>query len=256
MDSIFKICKNGECGIDIIGLEKDNQEYISEDNDILSYRAYKFSESITINVVRSISSDNEYTSEIVELVSHDINSIDQVTVQFEKDGLYEISHIILPTEAYVKTYKDSVENNYKSLYYFDTVDDNYKLYIKDTDTSTIVTLAEILEVNPNSEDLNTIIRSDQNTFCLCYLNRCFYELCKLVLNKFCGKCINKLEYNKLDVYNRDIIFMAINVIKYLIGFGQYFEAQRILESISQCGNICKPQNFNKEGGDCGCYSRT
>ena len=47
--------------------------------------------------------------------------------------------------------------------------------------------------------------------------------------------------------------MAINIIKYLIGFGQYYEAQRILESITQCGNICKEQD-PKKGGRCGCHS--
>lgn len=57
------------------------------------------------------------------------------------------------------------------------------------------------------------------------------------------------------IYNRDIIWMAINVIKYLIELGQYYEAQRVLEDITQCGGICKDVMVDKNtigGGGCGC----
>ena len=34
MDSVFKICKKGACGITITGLERDNDEYLNETDDI------------------------------------------------------------------------------------------------------------------------------------------------------------------------------------------------------------------------------
>lgn len=34
MDSVFKICKKGACGITITGLEKDNDEYLNETSEI------------------------------------------------------------------------------------------------------------------------------------------------------------------------------------------------------------------------------
>lgn len=44
MDSIFKLCKKGTCGITITGLEKDNDEYLNEDDEIIvSTRNYAYS---------------------------------------------------------------------------------------------------------------------------------------------------------------------------------------------------------------------
>jgi hypothetical protein len=42
MDSIFKIGKFGTCGIKIVGLELDNDEYLNEDNVIISTRNYTY----------------------------------------------------------------------------------------------------------------------------------------------------------------------------------------------------------------------
>lgn len=82
MDSIFKVCKRGECGISIIGLERDNNEYINEDAELYSIRSYKYSESITINVVNSVTSDGDYTNQAVELVTHVPTGIDRADVDF------------------------------------------------------------------------------------------------------------------------------------------------------------------------------
>jgi hypothetical protein len=47
--------------------------------------------------------------------------------------------------------------------------------------------------------------------------------------------------------------MTINVIKYSIEIGQYYEAQRFLENLIGCGNICAEYiSDNKKGSGCGC----
>lgn len=251
MDSIFKICKNGNCGISIIGLEKDNSEYLDDTATMTSTRLYHYTDSITVNVLRSITADGEYTIRDTQLVTHVSTGIDQADVEFPIDGLYEIAHIILPTQSIL-----TAASQYSKFYYFDEDSDTYKLYNTTTETGTEVTIEEILEINADALTNNlptSIIRSDQNTFCLCYLNTCFYKICKELLSNFCGKCINKLNTPKQDIYNRDIIWMAINIIKYLISLNQYYEAQRILEAIIQCGNICANQEPQK-GVGCGCHS--
>ena len=49
--------------------------------------------------------------------------------------------------------------------------------------------------------------------------------------------------------------MAINVIKYLIDLTQYYEAQKILENVTQCNGICNTNTMNvSSGGGCGCNS--
>ena len=64
MDSIFKISKKGLCGITVTGLELDNDEYLSEDNVIISTRNYTYQQSVTINVLKSINAQQEETSKI------------------------------------------------------------------------------------------------------------------------------------------------------------------------------------------------
>lgn len=262
MDSIFKICKKGTCGITISGLEKDNDEYLSEDGEIIiSTRNYAYSQTITLNVITSIKSNGEETTQKYEIVKHDIDCIDESDIELPIDGLYEITHIILPNETwleYVIGRDKGALDAYNLIYYYDSKLDSFMKYINEK--SIQASVEEILEVNAIppadiQDKTTTIIRGDKNTFCICHLNECFYKLCKNLLWDLPGRCQNKLDDIKLQIYNRDIIWMAINVIKYLIELSQYYEAQRILEDVTQCGGICKDVDKQVTGGNnCGCIN--
>lgn len=175
------------------------------------------------------------------------------------DGLYEVTHIILPTDVWLKYVLErdkSALTAYNLIYYYDTQSQSFMKYVDEE--SVAVSVEEILEVNATpltdvKEKTTTIIRGDKNTFCMCHLNECFYRLCKNLLGDLPGRCQNKLDDVKMLIYNRDIIWMGINVIKYLIELAQYYEAQRVLEDITQCGGICKDVDRVVEGGgSCGC----
>ena len=139
------------------------------------------------------------------------------------------------------------KNLYSELYHYDG--DN--IIINDS----IVTVEQLLEVNPDAVNgagkPNSVIWKDQRTFCMCYLNNCFYELSKNLLSSYCGKCLNKLNAPQQDIFNRDLIWMSMNVISYLVEDNKLVEAQRILESLSGCGNMCQNSN-SKNSSDCGC----
>lgn len=257
MDSIFKICKNGPCGITISGLERDNDEYLDETEDIIiSTRNYAYSQCTTINVLISITSDNTETLQDYSIVEHTIDCIDESDMIMPIDGLFQISHIIIPNKLwldYVLEKDSSALDAYNLIIYYDS--GQFYKYTKESVTE--ITIDEILKVDATPptdvrETTNTVIRSDKNTFCLCHINDCFYKLCKSLLGSLPGKCYNKVEDIKLNIYNRDIIWMSINVIKYLIELSQYYEAQRILEDILQCGNLCKNVNVISGGYNCGC----
>lgn len=260
MDSVFKICKKGTCGITITGLEKDNDEYLNEDDEIVvSTRNYAYSHTITLNAITSIKSNGDETIQKYEIVIHDIDCIDESDMEMPIDGLYEVTHIILPNEkwlAYVIERDKGALTAYNLIYYYDTPSDTFMKYVDEE--SIPVSVEEVLKVNalPPSDvkdKTHTIIRGDKNTFCLCHLNECFYRLCKNLLGELPGRCRNKLDDIKLQIYNRDIVWMAINVIKYLIELAQYYEAQRVLEDITQCGGICKDADKTTIGGNgCGC----
>jgi hypothetical protein len=62
--------------------------------------------------------------------------------------------------------------------------------------------------------------------------------------------INDSSY-KQKIFNRDVLWMGINVIKYSLEVSQYYEAQRILEDLTRCGNLCDTSLINPTY-DCGC----
>ncbi len=253
----FKVCKKGTCGITITDINEDYQttSILTTTGNIY----YTFTESGSVNAITSITYDNTRTlveSDITEHnVSHndttdvDTNITDESTLTFGSDGLYEVTHIILPTKDYVTTY---IEQGLTTLfpngiYYLD----NKKIYKYGSNEE--IEVAVLVELNTTG---TTIIKETKNTFSLCHLQDCFYNLCKKLLSNLCGcnKDCNKTSTYSEDIFNRDLIWMAINVIKYAINEGQYYEAQRLLESIDNCGNICSQfdsdNNLNTSG--CGC----
>lgn len=262
MDSVFKICKKGACSITITGLERDNDEYLNETGEItVSTRNYAYSQTITLNAITSIKSSGDEVTQKYDIVEHVIDCIDESELEMPIDGLYEVTHIILPTDVWLKYVLErdpTTLTAYNSVYYYDTQSESFMKYVDEE--SIAVTVEEILEVNAIppatiTEKTTTIIRGDKNTFCVCHINECFYRLCKNLLGDLPGRCKNRTDDVKMLIYNRDIIWMAINVIKYLIELGQYYEAQRVLEDITQCGGICKDVMVDKNtigGGSCGC----
>lgn len=261
MDSIFKICKKGTCGITITGLERDNDEYLDEGVDlIISTRNYSYSQTVTLNAITSVQSSGEEVLQATSVVQHVVDCIDESEVEMPIDGLYEVTHIIIPNDSwlnYVLERDPSALDAYNLIYYYDIPSETFMKYLgKD---SVEVTVEEVLGVNAVppanvTEKTSTIIRGDKNTFCMCYINECFYRLCKNLLSDLPGRCSNRLDDVKGLIYNRDIIWMAINVIKYLIELKQFYEAQRVLEDVTQCGGICKKVMLDRNtiGGGCGC----
>ena len=260
MDSIFKICKNGACGITVSGLERDNDEYLNEEgNIVISTRNYAYTHTITLNALTTIKSDGVKSTKEIDIIPHEVDCIDESDMEMPVDGLYEVTHIILPTEVWLQYVLDrdpTALTAYNLIYIYNKAEETFQKYVSNALVD--VTVEEVLAVNavpPTTvtEKTSTIIRSDKNTFCVCYINECFYRMCKNLLTTLPGKCQNKLDDVKAMIYNRDIIWMAINVIKYLLELKQFYEAQRILEDITFCGSLCKDvMNKNIKGSGCGC----
>ena len=81
---------------------------------------------------------------------------------------------------------------------------------------TEVTINEIFEVN---QENTTLIKGSLHTFSTCHLEECFFKLCMYLLeNMPCSDpCItDKVKGFKLDILNRDIVWMVLNAIKYCI----------------------------------------
>lgn len=243
MDSIFKISKSGTYGIVVEGLEIDNGEYIPVDGIRSSTRNYMYTDSVTINTLSSVTSTGIETF-ISSAINIHNNATDSTPFTLTKDGLYLISHIILPTRTWfdyvLNTYPADL-NAYNLIYYYNVTTGLYYKYASGVHTQ--VQLSEILLANYTwdgnvATPTSTIIRSDKNTFILYYLNECFATTCKeLLLSLPTLNCKDKTTYNQ-RIFNRDLLWMGINVIKYQIELLQLYEAQRILEELTFCASPC------------------
>lgn len=243
MEATFKISKLGEFGLLVEGLESDAGQYLAEDNVTISHRAYRWDHSITINTISYLNSEGLETFKEYKFVNHEVCCADRSELQLDKDGLYRIAHIIIPTKAWIDFAVGLGENFnlYNKVYFYD----NGKIYLWNGNSSTEVPFSEFYNEAPS--ELNTIIRSDKNTFAMYYLNKCFSTLVKDILKDL--PACNSTTLDK-KVNDRDLIWMFINVIKYCLDTAQLYEAQRFLEKLNKCNTICTDIKPSSNG--CGC----
>ena len=247
MNSIFKICNAKDCTISVVGLEQDASQYLEERQ--VSIQNYTWEDTVTLNVVIKVDSNEEETLEKYEVVPH--TDIDQDEYVLDKDGLYKVLHIIIPTQEWISyvTERDAAHfEEYSLVYFFNTQDENfYKIVLGQVQEAS---LTEIVEANLTD---STAIKEERYTFNLCHLKECFFKLCKHLLDNLPCEC-DKTEDFKQAILNRDIIWMALNTIQYLLQKEQYFKAQSILDQIDTCWGICGKldKKVNLGGYDCGC----
>ena len=82
--------------------------------------------------------------------------------------------------------------------------------------------------------------------------RCYIKIAEKLL-KLNIKCVQ--DNLKELTFNRDVIWMAINIIKYLVESDNLAQAVVILNKIEYCNGLCKNANndtLNTSG--CGCSS--
>jgi hypothetical protein len=95
----------------------------------------------------------------------------------------------------------------------------------------------------------TIKRCKVDVFYTGNLQHCYIEYCKSLFESQLGKC-NSLSDD--IVFARDFIWMTLNIIDYLVGFKQYLEAERLLESFTSCNGYCSGKKRIKTKSGCGC----
>ena len=128
------------------------------------------------------------------------------------------------------------------------VTDGVQVYKYADEKLTVVDINEVLEVNP---DRTTISISRFKVFNIDGLKKCYVAASKQILNNAIARCKSIDESMR---FNRDFLWMTINVINYYLEWDQYSEAQIILENIG-CTNLCPDEDsvYNKSNGGCGCH---
>lgn len=80
---------------------------------------------------------------------------------------------------------------------------------------------------------------EENIFSICKLRKCTIAQEKLAIEEFLSTC-NKRNCNKRSSQQpvRDVLLISIFVLEHLISQEKYLEAERILESLDSCRNLC------------------
>lgn len=101
-------------------------------------------------------------------------------------------------------------------------------------------------------DSSNLLKDYQGFFSTCKLRKCFISLCKSILDGSAldtKRCFNKSKDSEL-IYKRDLVWSVYNIVQYMLDFGQYMEAQRLLERVNGCNGICSEVTSSSS---CGCH---
>lgn len=248
MNPIVDIC-NIDNKIRITDITQDSNEYIPENIQItLPYNQnnkFKYSETCTVNIIQ-YNSTTEQTI-VGTIFSPHCSYLDEAYYTMSKDGYYTITHLILPTTEWLQNElqkEESILDGTMGIY----VTDGDKIYHYFNNELNIVESQIMIEIN--DED-TTISRVSVDTFSICYLYKCYIDLCKQILNNLNIRCIGNNDNLRQETFNRDFLWMSINIIKYHVEFDKLLEAQRLIEKLDKCGSLCSNTALNKISS-CGC----
>lgn len=224
----FEFKATGNCTLEI----KDITTY--KESDPLDLTGYVQDSVYIINILKYIDGEDDSIQEYKIT-----KPSESVTFSFGKDGLYEIDHLVLPNSTYVE--KNAGTLSGKGDFYY-------------TDGKVIYRYgnSESVDIKILSEgNLGGVFKTYKNTFSLCNLRECYYNISKKILNEICPLNCSKDQYSE-DIFNRDLIWMALNVIQYCLEKGDYSRALSFLKQIEGCGTICSQATTTKQKSDCGC----
>lgn len=245
--------------VEITDYSKEYGQYYEESTEgMTSPDKFKYSESCSINVI--LQNTTSKMTLIDVLLNNHMQDLDQSVFDVSSDGYFVIQHFVLPTQTWFENQlksSNSLLANYSTIYYIsgetlykrvitseDTGNHTYKYNIGDAEE---VAVRELLERNTEG---TTIQKCQIDIFYTGYLQECYINHCKELFNSLMANCQPNCKPKNVDTFSRDFLWMTLNVIDYLIERGQFFEAQRILESVNYCGGFCN--NTNNNESVCGC----
>ena len=225
----------------------DISTYLAEDFSGTVKGKFKYSDTVSIDVLQhNKTTETVYRDPIY--TKHD--TLQPINIPVEFDGWFDVIHLVLPSIEWFNREIDKSEGSALGLYdlvYFSDGIDIYK-YI-DGNVSQ-VTINEVLEVNPIN---TTISKTNRDYVSICFLRKCYINLCQQIFeDRGFSHCWNKNKVDSELIYKRDLVWMAINVIKYLTECEQLAEVERIIETIQGCNGLCVSSNLTSKTNGCGC----
>lgn len=221
---------------------KDNTKYLKDSESDNGFRNYRKSDVIQLDIVT-------YDQKLSTIdIQNPIQKL--INIPIQKDGKLIISHLVIPTRKWFERLNSgNVGSSYKLVFYYD----NGKFYKTTPDINQLykdpkeISISDL--INENLNDSNILMESI-TYISIWFLKKCYINLCNQIFNQ---RAFSKCWNNKIDkelIYKRDLLWMALNVIKYLTHIDEIDEAQRIIELMNGCNGLCKSSNTTIK--NCGC----
>lgn len=240
---------------------KNYSVYITDESDysnISGVHKFKYSDTISIDLIRyNKSQSSTYSNTLI--TQHDTK--DAIKLPVQKDGWISIVHIILPTKQWFEKQrqllgKGTLLTSYDSIFFSDG-NKVYKYNPIDNKEPEEFSINCLVDFNLNSGNYS-VYRCEVDYISISYLRKCYAELCKQIFNqRGFSPCWNKNNIDSELVFKRDLVWMAINIIQYLIDIHSednptLGEIERIIENLQGCNGLCSSTNINTKLNDCGC----
>lgn len=231
---------------------KDNTQYLQGGYSFFNYKKDECKSIILIE-----SHDSKISDDEIKLMKGGFGD----SINITKDGWITLHYIILPTKEWIysKETQNILQTTVKKYIYY--VDDE-KIY--DYKTGKEISFQDLLTFCYSDNINERIYRTHKEYVNIKNLYDCYINFCQQLLSqRGFSKCWSK---NKIDselIYKRDLVWMAINVINYLVDLHidevheTLSEAQRIIEMIHSCNGICEENGDLKQtiNYGCGCSKR-
>ena len=142
---------------------QDNSTYLSEDNVGTVKGKFKFSDTVSIDILQLNKSQEAI---YLDPTFTDHSSLDNSTLQVSSDGWYSLVHIVLPSKEWFERELNKQEGSALGLYNLVYFASNNKVYKYINGNTSQVDLSEILEVNHVN---TTISRISEDFVFICFL---------------------------------------------------------------------------------------
>lgn len=225
----------------------DISTYLAEDFSGTVKGKFKYSDTVSIDVLQhNKTTETVYRDPIY--TKHD--TLQPINIPVEFDGWFDVIHLVLPSIEWFNREIDKSEGSALGLYDLVYFSDGIDIYKYLDGNVSQVTINEVLEVNPIN---TTISKTNRDYISICFLRKCYINLCQQIFeDRGFSRCWNKNKVDSELIYKRDLVWMAINVIKYLTECEQLAEVERIIETIQGCNGLCVSSNLTSKTNGCGC----
>ena len=218
--------------------------YLKEDDPSFSLNCFRKSDTQSI-VIASI---NKLKGE--EVATSTIGNI----INIDRDGWLTIYYLVLPTkEWFIRASKTSNILDLYDIVYYVSKGNVYWYQSNTQEFGQVHQLQELIDLAQLPNVKTTLSYAKADRVSIFNLEKCYINLCQQIFeSRGFSQCYNKNNIDSELIYKRDLVWMAINVIKYLAECNQPYEVERIIELLYSCNGVCGDKKVRSNGKGCGC----